>query len=187
MEENQKFNEATKAVLILEYEQTCEDWRNRDSMLWQALALLVAISGAAFSFSFSSNLEFFPKLIALMFTLILCFLAMVKIVKDHYYQNGSRKYLSKLSEALCDMNHKELLDIVYLESCNTCDSSDDCKANNPRHHNCEFDSHDLELFKIKLTSLIYKKITGVSAFKVFYCCNLLIIIQTLIIIFWLSV
>lgn len=187
MNDKLKLDKKAIEVLKLEYEQSCEDWRNRDSMIWQALALLVAISGAAFSFSFNANLDFSAKLIALIFTIILSFLAMIKIVKDHYYQKGSQKYLSKLSEKLCGMNHKDLLDNVYHENCEECKIKKNCKVVNPRHHNCDYESYKLELFGIKCTSDIYKKITEISAFKVFYSCNLLIILLTFLLIFRLII
>jgi len=92
-------DELSKAELKrIEYEQICEDWRHRDSMLWQSLAVSVTLTGAVFVAVFNKDIQnpwLFRTILFLLASLLNCVL-MVKISKDHYYQLGSSDLLFRL-------------------------------------------------------------------------------------------
>lgn len=91
-----------KELIQIEYKQLCEDWRNRDSMLWQSLAVAITATGVVFGIVFRDGaitkvnwiLGFFLFSMASVFNWVL----LLKISKDHYYQLGSTELLSKLGE-----------------------------------------------------------------------------------------
>ncbi len=92
-------DELTKKELKhIEYEQSCGDWRHRDSMLWQSLAVAMTLTGAVFVAAFNENVVKVWMLRPFLFFLssLVNFLLLLKITKDHYYQLGSSDLLLRL-------------------------------------------------------------------------------------------
>jgi hypothetical protein len=90
--------EELSSLIKTEYEQICQDWRHRDSMLWQSLAVAIALTGLTFSIVFNKEmkLDLSGKGIVLFLAFLLNMVLLVKICKDHYYQLGSNELLSKI-------------------------------------------------------------------------------------------
>lgn len=164
-----QLTEDLKTLLKLEYEQASEDWRNRDSMLWQTLAILIAITGIASTVAFNTQLPKSARTIALLFTLALNLISLIKITKDHYYQIGSKTYMSMITKTLCQMSSKEFLTFIYNNDCTSCaDNTNSCNEN-PRHHYCKKHSTNKKPF-------FYCPITKLPAFKTFFYMNISLII-----------
>lgn len=86
-----------KELKQIEYEQLCEDWRHRDSMLWQSLAVAITLTGIVFGVVFSTtNVSWISKLVLFSMASTLNWVLLLKITKDHYYQLGSNDLLSEL-------------------------------------------------------------------------------------------
>lgn len=110
-----------------EYEQICEDWRHRDAMIWQSVAVSVAISGGIFTIIFSK--DFCANCVAifslkresllLLFAALFDFLMLVKIVKDHYYQQGSAELISQFGgKSICGSTNLRIYrPLVMREMC----------------------------------------------------------------------
>lgn len=81
-----------------EYEQVCADWRHRDGMLWQSLAVAITVTGLTLSLTVSD--EPMPWLLrAGLFFLafLLNLVVLLKIVKDNYYQHGSSEIMRAMT------------------------------------------------------------------------------------------
>lgn len=81
-----------------EYEQVCTDWRHRDGMLWQSLAVAITVTGLTLSLTVSE--EPMPWLLrAGLFFLafLLNLVVLLKIVKDNYYQHGSAEIMRAMT------------------------------------------------------------------------------------------
>ncbi len=87
-----------KEIKQIEYEQICEDWRHRDSMLWQSLAVAITLTGVVFVAAFGKDIEkpWLFRVVLFLFASVLNFVLLLKIAKDHYYQLGSSDLLNKL-------------------------------------------------------------------------------------------
>lgn len=87
-----------KVLKQIEYEQLCEDWRHRDSMLWQSLAVAITLTGGVFGLVFGDAAKVSWILGFFLFSIasILNWVLLLKISKDHYYQLGSSELLSEL-------------------------------------------------------------------------------------------
>lgn len=71
----------------VEYEQLAEDWRHRDQMTWQSLAVSITITGIIFGFVKKEEIGHLIIVIWLITTLF-NFTILLRIIKDHYYQMG---------------------------------------------------------------------------------------------------
>lgn len=85
-----------KELKQIEYEQICEDWRHRDSMLWQSLAVAITSTGVIFSGAFSKDMSWMLRSFLFGIAFIFNWILLLKISKDHYYQLGSSELLSIL-------------------------------------------------------------------------------------------
>jgi len=90
-----------------EYEQISQDWRHRDSMLWQALTVSITLTGAVFVTAFTKDLgsSWVTKSILFFFSALLNYVLLLKITKDHYYQLGSTELLKRIEKARLEGNH----------------------------------------------------------------------------------
>jgi HAD superfamily hydrolase (TIGR01484 family) len=83
----------------IEYAQVCDDWRHRDSMLWQSFAVAVAVTGFTVERAFSKEVpEPFAqwvRIVLLTVGVIFNVILLLKIYKDHLYQEGSAQLLDK--------------------------------------------------------------------------------------------
>lgn len=71
----------------VEYEQLSEDWRHRDEMTWQSLAVSITITGIIFGFVQDADVG--PLIIVVWLLVSLFnFTILLRIIKDHYYQMG---------------------------------------------------------------------------------------------------
>jgi hypothetical protein len=148
-------------IILLEYAQSAEDWRHRDSMLWQTLSFVIILTTAAFAFSFSPDKPLSGKVIVLFFAALLATLSLIKITKDRHYQRGSAEYSKHLINV---MSEKNIVNIVQLP-----DDQKSLNSFNPRQ----------PVMKIESTELpFYPFLTRIPAFRFFYYTNLLLIILT---------
>ncbi|MDO9098184.1 MAG: hypothetical protein Q7U60_08685, partial [Candidatus Methanoperedens sp.] len=87
-----------KELKQIEYEQLCEDWRHRDSMLWQSLAVAITLTGGVFGLVFgdATKVSWMSRFFLFLMASILNWVLLLKISKDHYYQLGSNELLSEL-------------------------------------------------------------------------------------------
>jgi hypothetical protein len=102
-------NELTeKELKQAEYEQICEDWRHRDSMLWQSLAVAITLTGAVFVAAFNKDIEkpWMFRTILFLIDSLLNFVLLLKISKDHYYQLGSNDLLNMLESGKLKNDHQ---------------------------------------------------------------------------------
>lgn len=97
-DEERELNE--KELKQIEYEQLCEDWRHRDSMLWQSLAVAITLTGIIFSVALREDMSLMSRFILYGTALILNCVLLLKISKDHYYQLGSNELLSQIGCAM---------------------------------------------------------------------------------------
>jgi hypothetical protein len=72
----------------VEYEQMSQDWRHRDQMTWQSLALSVTLTGAMFGFMKDLD-NVIITLIIWALAVLFNYTILIRIIKDNYYQMGS--------------------------------------------------------------------------------------------------
>lgn len=146
-------------LMQAEYEQICQDWRHRDSMLWQSLAVAIALTGLTFSIVFNKEmkLDWAEKSIIFFLAFLLNMVLLVKICKDRYYQLGSNELLSR-------MGGQQLIEACEL-SCK--DNKYDLRMHEPSYDFFE-DSESGK--KIPL----YGKFVKVSTFKWFFIVQLIL-------------
>jgi hypothetical protein len=83
---------------LKEYDQICHDWRHRDTLLWQTLAVSITISGLAFTQIFNPEIKW-PANIAISLILLgINFVLLLTITKNHFYQLGSSELLKKMGQ-----------------------------------------------------------------------------------------
>ena len=92
--EERELNE--KELKQIEYEQLCEDWRHRDSMLWQSLAVAITLTGIIFGVALREDISWMSRFVLFGTALILNCVLILKISKDHYYQLGSNELLHQI-------------------------------------------------------------------------------------------
>jgi ABC-type multidrug transport system fused ATPase/permease subunit len=80
----------------IEYQEVSKDWRHRDTMLWQALAVAVAATAAIFGVAFRAETGWLLRVALVFLALALDLLLLLKITKDHHYQIGSIDLLERL-------------------------------------------------------------------------------------------
>lgn len=85
-----------KELKQIEYGQICEDWRHRDSMLWQSLAVAITLTGTVFVVAFIKDATWMLSIFLFLLSFMLNWILLLKISKDHYYQLGSSDLLDKL-------------------------------------------------------------------------------------------
>ena len=148
-------NELSEDVLKqIEYEQICEDWRHRDSMLWQSLAVSITLTGIIFGGAFSKDMSWMLRSILFALALILNCILLLKISKDHYYQLGSSELLSKLgSDKLISERGLEADNLVNVRI---------CKPSEPHFKRLEDGK------KLPWPTFVYKWLRNRSAFKCFF-------------------
>jgi hypothetical protein len=160
-------NEITeKELRQIEYEQICNDWRHRDSMLWQALAVAITLTGVVFVGAFSKDAEnqWLFRTVIFFIAALLNFVIFLKISKDHYYQLGSSDLLDRLgSEKL-----KEDREI------NPDEHKDSLRIWEPSKN---YFNHPERSRKIPFPCL-YKWLSGRSAFKFFFGIQLVLLVIT---------
>jgi len=81
-----------------EYREISFDWRHRDAMLWQTLAVAIVFSSVIFSSWGDAKYTWPIKIVITLIAIITNFILLVKIVKDNYYQFGSSELLRKLGQ-----------------------------------------------------------------------------------------
>lgn len=158
-----------KSILDIEYEQLCEDWRNRDTMLWQSLAIAVTltglIAGNVFNGVFDANGElilikvFFASLLFLLSTGI-NLLLLITICKNHFYQMGSNELLGNLggNDLVKIINESKRYDLrIYPPS-----------------------SKYIKNTRISSSSKLYKRISHISAFRCYYNSLIILIIGSFV-------
>ncbi len=148
-----------KELKQIEYKQLCDDWRHRDSMLWQSLAVAITLTGVVFGIVFRDVTKMSWILGFFLFSMasILNWVLLLKISKDHYYQLGSNELLSKLGENLLVANEY------------------DWRTHKPSQ---DFFTKKLKKSKIPFPP-IYEFIINWSAFKWFFGIQLSLLILTL--------
>ena len=159
-------NELSEDVLKpIEYEQICEDWRHRDLMLWQSLAVSITVTGIIFGGAFSKDMSWMLRSILFWMVFILNCILLLKISKDHYYQLGSSELLSKLGgDKLISKLKPETDKPVHIRICGPSDSFLE-----------ELKNHE----KLPWPTL-YKWLANISAFKCLFKVQLLLVLITIL-------
>jgi hypothetical protein len=171
--------EGEKGLIQIEYEQISRDWRHRDSMLWQALTVSIALTGAVVVAGFTKEMNSISRIILFALGSILNWILLLKISKDHHYRLGSDEYLSKLFEKL---DGEELLKEIKSKH-KICFPSDyDLRIHDPTE---EYLKNIKNCKKTKFPFL-YMKISKISAFNWFYLVQFILFFSTLVL-FILSV
>jgi len=176
MSEEKKLSEnELKGLMRIEYEQICADWRHRDNMLWQSLAVAITLTGGAFSVVFNRDTESTGKIIISFLAFILNVVLLLKITKDHYYELGS-------SELLLDkLGSRELIKNLNIGM--------DVETHSLRIYTPskiffeKFEDSRQGLSK-ELVLPLYKQINKGSAFEWFFIIQLLLVFITLISSLW---
>lgn len=92
--------------LLSEYSELCADWRHRDGMLWQSLAVSITVTGFMLGAVLSPEpATWYTGLVraALFFlAFLLNSTVILKIVKDHNYQLGSAQLITRLHADVID-------------------------------------------------------------------------------------
>ena len=153
----------------IEYGQICEDWRHRDSMLWQSLAVAITLTGAVFIAAFKKediDKIWMFRTILFFLSFLLNFVLLLKITKDHYYQLGSSDLLLRLE------GHK-LRDDEQIEP---------RRLEGPFRIWSPSESYfDEQLKKSKIPyPCLYKCLRNLSAFKWFFWVQLILVIVSLV-------
>ena len=160
-------NELSEDVLKqIEYEQICEDWRHRDSMLWQSLAVSITLTGIIFGGAFSKDMSWMLRSIPFSMAFMLNCILLLKISKDHYYQLGSSELLSKLGSG------KLISKIKLGTDTHVCMRM--CKPSGPFIK--ELENHK----NIPCPTSLYKWLGNISAFKCFFATQLFLILITFV-------
>lgn len=151
------------SLMQKEYEQICQDWRHGDSMLWQSLAVAIALTGLTFSIVFNNEmkLDWAEKSIIFFLAFLLNMVLLVKICKDRYYQLGS-------NELLLRMGGQQLIDtyeIPYKD--NKKDNKYDLRMHEPSGDFFE----DSESYK-KIP--LYREFVKVSTFRWFFIVQIIL-------------
>lgn len=153
----------------IEYEQICEDWRHRDSMLWQSLAVGITLTGFIFGTAFNETIDDDGDVIIIkvlfacilfLFASGLNFLLLVNICKNHYYQLGSKELLGKLGGN----------GLVT-------------KINSSKDYDFRIHSPSEEFLQRKKkisSSKLYKWLTNISAFNLYYKTQILLVLVSLL-------
>lgn len=187
---NMKGELSTEELKRIEYEQICEDWRNRDSMLWQSLAVAITLTGAVFVAAFNKDMPWIFRPILFLLSFLLNSVLLLKIVKDHYYQLGSGYLLSKLG----DNKLKEYMQINP-EKCETPEngafSSPIVQDTQINPEKCEF--RPLRIYELSTDyfeqlkkkgkipfPFVYERLKKRSAFKGFFWIQLILVIISLV-------
>jgi hypothetical protein len=86
-----------KKRLADEYAELCNDWRHRDGMLWQSLAVSITVTSLTLGSTVSTSGTPWAVKAALFFlALLLNLVVLLKIVKDNYYQHGSSELIQHM-------------------------------------------------------------------------------------------
>jgi hypothetical protein len=86
-----------KKRLADEYAELCNDWRHRDGMLWQSLAVSITVTGLTLGSTVpTSGLLWTVKAALFFLALLLNVVVLLKIVKDNYYQHGSGELIQHM-------------------------------------------------------------------------------------------
>ena len=159
-------NELSEDVLKpIEYEQICEDWRHRDLMLWQSLAVSITLTGIIFGGAFSKDMSWMLRSILFSMAFMLNCILLLKISKDHYYQLGSRELLSKLgSGKLISKLKPETDKPAHMRICGPSDSF----------------LEELKKYEKLPWPTLYKWLANISAFKCLFKVQLLLILITVL-------
>ena len=159
-------NELSEDVLKpIEYEQICEDWRHRDLMLWQSLAVSITLTGIIFGGAFSKDMSWMLRSILFSMAFVLNCILLLKISKDHYYQLGSSELLSKLgSGKLISKLKPEADKPVHIRICGPSDSFLE-----------ELKKHE----KLPWPTL-YRWLVNISEFKYLFKVQLLLVLITFV-------
>jgi hypothetical protein len=89
--------------LASEYGELCNDWRHRDGMLWQSLAVSITVTGLTLGSTVSAAGTTWAVKAALFFlALLLNLVVLLKIVKDNYYQHGSSELIGRMQHKVMD-------------------------------------------------------------------------------------
>jgi len=80
-----------------EYAEVCADWRHRDGMLWQSLAVAITVTGLTLGVAVSDKPVPWLLRAGLFFlAFLLNMVVLLKIVKDNYYQHGSAELIRRM-------------------------------------------------------------------------------------------
>ena len=160
-------NELSEDILKkIEYEQICEDWRHRDSMLWQSLAVSITLTGIIFGGAFSKDMSWMLRSILFALAFILNCILLLKISKDHYYQLGSSELLYNLGgDKLISKSELEADDLMNVRM---------RKPSKSRFERLEDGK------KLPRHTFIYKWSSNRSAFKCFFGTQLVLTLITIL-------
>jgi len=154
---------------LKEYDQICHDWRHRDTLLWQTLAVSITISGLAFTQIFNPEIKW-PANIAISLILLgINFVLLLTITKNHFYQLGSSELLKKMGQdkiirEMFPYDPDKLKDNLRIWK-----PSDSFLRNNIKNNRIPF-------------SEIYLWLSRKSGFKSFFWIQLIIIVLNLLLI-----
>lgn len=82
---------------LKEYGEICSDWRHRDGMLWQSLAVAITVTSLTLNVTVSgTDMPWLLRAGLFFLAFLLNFVVLLKIVKDNYYQHGSSQLLEAL-------------------------------------------------------------------------------------------
>jgi hypothetical protein len=85
---------------LKEYGELCSDWRHRDGMLWQSLAVAITVTSLTLNLTVSGkDMPWLLRAGLFFLAFLLNFVVLLKIVKDNYYQHGSSDLMGKLRPA----------------------------------------------------------------------------------------
>jgi hypothetical protein len=160
---------------LKEYDQICQDWRHRDTLLWQTLAVSITISGLVFTQIFNPEIKW-PVNIMVSVALLAINLVLLQIItKHHFYQHGSSELLKKMGQ---DAIIQELI-TTYPEFA---DESDRINSNlriwRPTK---SFSDSNVEKSRIPFPE-IYFWLSRRSGFKAYFSVQLMIIVLNLLLI-----
>lgn len=140
--------EALERWRHMEYDQICNDWRHRDGMLWQSLAVAITVTGLTLSLTVSDQpMPWLLRAGLFFLAFLLNLVVLLKIVKDNYYQHGS-------SEIMRTMTPRSVLDGIGV-------------ADSPRIHKPSHGYHDERIASVR-PRWLYDWLARQSTFGLFF-------------------
>lgn len=95
---SEQMAEALERWRHAEYDQVCTDWRHRDGMLWQSLAVAITVTGLTLSLTVSDTpMPWLLRAGLFFLAFLLNMVVLLKIVKDNYYQHGSSELMRRMT------------------------------------------------------------------------------------------